>query len=171
MKTITAEQLHSIHREGRDITLIDVRSPAEFRSVHVQNAVNLPLGDLDEASIAPHSTKNNEVYLICHSGGRSTKACEQLKALGFTNVISVDGGTAACEDCGLPVNKGKQAMSIERQVRIVAGSLVVIGVVLSILLNPSFIYLSAFVGAGLVFAGVSDTCMMGLLLAKMPWNR
>ena len=171
MKTISAEQLHTLQREGQNITLIDVRSPAEFRSVHVQSAVNLPLGDLDAKTIAQHANPEDDIYLICHSGGCSTQACEQLKGLGFTNVISIDGGTAACLDCGVPVNEGKKIMSIERQVRIVAGLLVVLGVILSITLNPAFIYLSAFVGAGLAFAGITDTCMMGLFIAKMPWNR
>jgi len=171
MKTITAEQLHSLHREQNNLTLIDVRSPAEFRTVHVQSAINLPLGDLDANAIAPHANPEDDIYVICHSGGRSAKACEQLHALGFTRVISVEGGTLSCEECGLPLNKGRQTISIERQVRIVAGSLVFIGVILSILVNPAFVYLSALVGAGLAFAGITDTCMMGLMLAKMPWNR
>jgi len=171
MKTISAKQLHTLLRDGHNITLIDVRSPAEFRSVHVQSAVNLPLGDLDANAIAPHANPEDDIYLICHSGGRSVQACEQLKGLGFSKVISVDGGTAACVTCGVPVNEGKKKVSIERQVRIAAGSLVVLGVILSITLNPAFIYLSAFVGAGLAFAGITNTCMMGLMLAKMPWNR
>ena len=78
MKTISAEQLHTLQREGQNITLIDVRSPAEFRSVHVQSAVNLPLGDLDAKTIAQHANPEDDIYLICHSGGRSTQACEQL---------------------------------------------------------------------------------------------
>jgi len=149
-----------------------VRSPAEFRSVHVQSAVNLPLGDLNANTIAPHANPEDDIHLICHSGGRSVQACEQLKGLGFTKVITIDGGTVACREQGLPVNAGRQKMiPIERQVRIAAGSLVLLGFILSISFNPSFIYLSALVGAGLVFAGITGTCMMGLILAKMPWNR
>jgi rhodanese-related sulfurtransferase len=172
MKTITPDQFHTLHRERREVTLIDVRSPAEFRTVHVQSAINLPLGDLDANSIASHADAEDDIYVICHSGGRSVQACEQLVALGFTNVVSVEGGTVACQQQGLPVNQGNQKMiPIERQVRIVAGTLILLGFILSRYANPSFIYLSVFVGAGLVFAGISGTCMMGLLLARMPWNR
>ncbi|QYM78247.1 rhodanese-like domain-containing protein [Horticoccus luteus] len=171
MKTISAEQLHSLHRAQPDLTLIDVRSPAEFRTVHVQSAINVPLGDLSADALAPHARMDDAVYLICHSGGRSAQAGARLKSLGFTNVFSVDGGTVACRQCGVPVNHGPATMSLERQVRIVAGSLVLVGVLLSLFVQPAFIYLSGFVGAGLVFAGISDTCLMGLLLAKMPWNR
>jgi len=171
MQTITAEQFVALRAQRPGLILIDVRSPAEFRTVHVQGAVNVPLGDLTESALAAHAGKDDEIFVICHSGGRSAKACEQLRQLGYSRVTTIAGGTAACEVCAAPLNRGQGAMSIERQVRIVAGSLVVLGVILSLTVAPAFIWLSAFVGAGLVFAGVSDTCMMGLLLAKMPWNR
>ena len=85
--------------------------------------------------------------------------------------MNVEGGTKACEQAGLPLVRGKQVISLERQVRIAAGSLVLTGVILGWFVHPIFFGLSAFVGAGLVFAGVTDTCGMGLLLARMPWNR
>jgi rhodanese-related sulfurtransferase len=90
---------------------------------------------------------------------------------GFTNVINIEGGTLACIECGLPVIRGKKAITLERQVRIAAGSLVLLGVLLGWLVHPVLVTLSAFVGAGLVFAGITDTCGMGLLLARMPWNQ
>ena len=86
-------------------------------------------------------------------------------------MVNVEGGTLACEQAGLPVERGRKTMSLERQVRITAGSLVVIGTVLGRFVHPGFYGLSAFVGAGLVFAGVTDTCGMGMLLARMPWNQ
>ena len=92
-----------------------------------------------------------------------------LKA-GFSNVVNIEGGTMACVEAGLPVVRGKKAISLERQVRIAAGSLVLLGAALSFV-HPAFIGLSAFVGAGLVFAGITDTCGMGLILARMPWNQ
>lgn len=171
MQTLTAEQFLSLHAQRPGLILIDVRSPAEFRTVHVQGAINVPLGELNESALAPHAGKDDEVFLICHTGGRASKACEQLRQWGYTRLVNVTGGTVACEACNAPVNRGRGVMSIERQVRIVAGSLVLLGVILSLSVVPACIWLSAFVGAGLVFAGVSDTCMMGLLLAKMPWNR
>ena len=92
-------------------------------------------------------------------------------AAEHVNVVNVEGGTLAWAEAGLPVVRGKKAVSLERQVRIAAGSLVVLGAALSWLLHPAFIALSAFVGAGLIFAGVTDTCGMGMLLARMPWNQ
>jgi rhodanese-related sulfurtransferase len=111
------------------------------------------------------------LYLICRSGSRGQKACEKFLAAGFKNVVNVEGGTLAWAECGLPVVRGRKAMSLERQVRIAAGSLVLIGAVLAWLVHPAFLVLSALVGAGLVFAGITDTCGMGMLLARMPWNR
>ena len=110
------------------------------------------------------------VYLICRSGSRGKQACEKLLSAGYENVVNVEGGTLAWEKAGLPVRRGKKVISLERQVRIAAGSLVLLGSLLG-LLSPWFFALPAFVGAGLVFSGVTDTCGMGLLLAKMPWNR
>ena len=99
------------------------------------------------------------------------QACAKFIAAGFTNVVNVEGDTLVWAEAGLPVVRGKKAISLERQVRIAAGSLVLTGAILGWLVHPAFIGLSAFVGAGLVFAGVTDTCGMGLLLARMPWNQ
>ena len=90
---------------------------------------------------------------------------------GFSNVVNVEGGTQAWDGAGLPVIRGKKSMSLERQVRIAAGFLVVLGTILGWLVHPGFYGISAFVGAGLVFAGITDTCGMGMVLAKMPWNQ
>ena len=95
-------------------------------------------------------------------------AAEKLD--GHPRIVVVEGGTEAWVDSGLPVVRGKKAVSLERQVRIAAGALVLIGSILT-LVNSYFLVLPAFVGAGLVFAGVTDTCGMGMLLAKMPWNQ
>ena len=99
------------------------------------------------------------------------KACEAFVAAGFNTIVNVEGGTKAWEEAGYSVARGKKAMSLERQVRIAVGLLVLTGVVLSELVHPYLIGISAFVGAGLVFAGITDTCGMGMLLAKMPWNQ
>jgi rhodanese-related sulfurtransferase len=95
----------------------------------------------------------------------------RLVAAGVANVVNIEGGTLAWEEAGLPVVRGQKMMSLERQVRIAAGALVLIGVILGWLVDPTFAGLAAFVGAGLVFAGLTDTCGMGMLLARMPWNR
>jgi rhodanese-related sulfurtransferase len=154
---------------GEDVCLIDVRTPAEFVGVHAQGARSVPLDALDPKDIA-RSSGGETVYVICHSGSRSAAACERLLAAGCANVVSVDGGTEAWEAAGLPVVRGKQMMSLERQVRIVAGLLVLVGAVLALAVNTWFALLPAFVGAGLTFAGITNTCGMAMLLARMPWN-
>jgi rhodanese-related sulfurtransferase len=170
---VKPQELAQLWKQGQRVDLIDVRTPVEFRQVHVENARNVPLDKLDPAAImqARNGSTNELLYVVCHSGGRGRQACEKFLKEGFSNVVNVEGGTLACVDAGLPVVRGKQAMSLERQVRIAAGLLVLIGVLLGWLVHPAWSGLSAFVGAGLVFAGITDTCGMGLLLARMPWNR
>jgi rhodanese-related sulfurtransferase len=170
--TISPRQLADLCKNG-PVELIDVRTPAEYRELHVPAARNVPLDRLDPAALmqSRNGSKDEPLYVICRSGSRGRQACEKLLAAGFTNVVNVEGGTLAWAECGLPVVRGKKAISLERQVRIAAGSLVLLGAVFGWLVHPAFIGLSAFVGAGLVFAGVTDTCGMGLLLARMPWNQ
>lgn len=171
--TITPQKLAELSRQGLAIDLIDVRTPVEFREVHVEFARNIPLDRLDAAQVSASrkSAADQPLYLICKAGGRGNQACEKLQAAGLSNVINVEGGTQAWDAAGLPVTRGKKAMSLERQVRIAAGALVLTGVILSLTVHPYLIGLSAFVGAGLVFAGITDTCGMGMILARMPWNQ
>ena len=170
--TISPRQLADLCQSGK-IELIDVRTPIEYREVHVEIARNVPLDQLDAAALMHGriGTANEPLYLICRSGSRGQQACEKFLAAGFTNVVNVEGGTLACVEAGLPVVRGKKAISLERQVRIAAGSLVLLGAVLGWFVHPGFIGLSAFIGAGLVFSGITGTCGMGMILARMPWNR
>lgn len=155
---------------GSGARLIDVRTPAEFEAVHARGAESVPLDRLDPAAMGANG--GGGVYVICQSGGRSAKACERLMAAGLAGVCSVEGGTTAWEAAGLPVERGaSRVISIERQVRIVAGTLVVIGTVLGWAVHRAFLGVPLFVGSGLVFAGVTDFCGMGMLLARMPWNQ
>lgn len=165
--TITPKQLSELKASGQSIDLIDVRTPVEFQEVHVEFARNVPLDRLN----VDQSNSGQPLYVICRSGGRGKQACERLMSSGLTNVSNVEGGTLAWEQAGLPVIRGKKAMSLERQVRIAAGMLVLIGSVLGAFIHPYWLGLSAFVGAGLVFAGVTDTCGMAMFLARMPWNQ
>ncbi len=157
----------------REVELIDVRTPVEYRQVHAAYARNLPLDSLDPQAVATSRQRNSDepLYVICQAGNRSSKAVQKLIEAGVEHVVNVDGGTSAWVDAGLPVVRGKQAISLERQVRIAAGSLVLLGAILGFFVHPYFLGLSAFVGAGLMFAGITDTCGMGMMLAKMPWNR
>jgi rhodanese-related sulfurtransferase len=170
--TISPQQLADLCKNG-SIDLIDVRTPVEYRELHVAAARNVPLDRLEPAVLMQgcKGSRDEPLYLICRSGSRGRQACEKFLAAGFTNVINIEGGTLACVESGLPVVRGKKAISLERQVRIAAGLLVLLGVLLGWLVHPAFVALSAFVGAGLVFAGITDTCGLGLLLARMPWNQ
>jgi rhodanese-related sulfurtransferase len=170
--TISPQQLADLCKTGK-IELIDVRTPIEFRELHAVVAQNVPLDRLDPAAIMLARKGNMEepLYFICRSGSRGRQACEKFLSAGFTNVMNVEGGTLACVEAGLPVVRGKRSISLERQIRIAAGSLVLLGVLLGWLIHPIFFGLSAFIGAGLVFAGITDTCGMGMMLAHMPWNR
>ncbi|MFN9719497.1 MAG: rhodanese-like domain-containing protein [Planctomycetota bacterium] len=172
VETITAEELRSLIQSDKSIELLDVRTPAEFREVHLTIARNMPLDQLDtNAIVESRRDQSTPLYVICKSGTRGRQACERLIAAGCSQVLNIEGGTAACEKAGLVVVRGRKAVSLERQVRIAAGSLVVGGIVFSRFVHPWLIGLSGFVGAGLIFAGITDTCGMAMLLARMPWNR
>jgi rhodanese-related sulfurtransferase len=172
--TISPSMLADLRRRGEKLTLIDVRTPAEFGEVHVDFARNIPLDRLDSKAISAIAGPD-PVYVICKSGNRSQKACEKLVAAGLDRIVSVEGGTNACVDAGLPIVRGRKVMSLERQVRIAAGILVATGAALAGLApDPTWqrigAGLAAFVGCGLVFAGITDSCAMGMLIARMPWN-
>ncbi len=169
--TITPQKLSELIHSGAAVELIDVRTPVEYREVHVSSARNVPLDQLNAAQFAAGRSAAEPLYVICRSGSRGKQACEKFLAAGYTNVVNVEGGTQAWDQAGLAVVRGKKAISLERQVRIAAGLLVVTGSVLGYFVSPYWIGLSAFVGAGLTFAGITDTCGMGMLLARMPWNQ
>jgi len=174
IETITPRKLAEIRNERPNAPLIDVRTEVEFQRVHAQGATNIPLHDLDpdKAAESLGLAKDQPIYTICKTGSRSSQAAKQFDAAGFGQVYSVDGGTEAWDKAGLAVERGESnVISLERQVRIAAGSLVVIGVVLGYFVHPALLLISAFVGCGLVFAGVTDRCGMAVLLGRMPWNR
>ncbi|MDD5201162.1 MAG: rhodanese-like domain-containing protein [Terrimicrobiaceae bacterium] len=169
MATITPADLQKLLTASPDLPVLDVRTPAEFAEAHVPQARNIPLGELRPDAL--DQSKNEPVYLLCHSGGRATRAAEQLARAGYAQLLVVEGGTQSWIAAGLPVTRGAvKVISLERQVRIAAGSLVLLGVLLGWLVNPAFFGIAGFVGAGLVVAGITDFCGMGLLLAKLPWN-
>ena len=170
--TISPQQLNALRQAGHPVELIDVRTPIEFQEVHVDFARNVPLDQLDPAAWAPANARREQpLYVICRSGSRGRQACEKLQAAGFTQVVNVEGGTQAWAAAGFAVARGRKVISLERQVRIAAGALVLLGTTLGLTVHPVGFGLAAFVGAGLIFAGVTDTCGMGLMLARMPWNR
>jgi len=170
MKTISPVELQSILTTHPGAAVIDVRTPVEFAEVHVPQARSVPLDELNPGSL--QLPKDQPVYLLCRSGQRATKAAEKFAKEGFSQPVVIAGGTLAWIDAQLPVERSAvKVISLERQVRITAGAIVFTGVLLAYFVNFHFIWLSGFIGAGLVFAGITDFCGMGLLLAKMPWNR
>jgi rhodanese-related sulfurtransferase len=170
---VQPRQIVALREAGGRFDLIDVRTPAEFREVHVDGARNIPLDQLDASALEASRVggEDKPLFVICRSGSRGRQACERLLKAGVARAANVEGGTLACVEAGLPLVRGQRAMSLERQVRIAAGSLVLLGMGLGWFVHPAFFGVSAFVGAGLVFSGVTDTCGMGLILARMPWNR
>lgn len=151
-------------------TLVDVREHAEFAGGRVSDAKLFPIGELE--SRHKELDHDKPIYVMCRTGRRSAEAQKKLRSMGFTNVINVVGGLEAWKQEQLPLERDEKApWAIERQVRFAAGLFILIGVVLAVLVHPYLIGISAFVGAGLVFSAATDSCMMGLILMKMPWNR
>ena len=174
MTLITPRQLNDRLQQGEKLHLLDVRTPAEHSEIHVPGVSLMPLGELDAARLASVNgfVKDQPLYIFCRSGNRAKQAAEKLEKSGYQQCHVVEGGTTAWAEAGLPVTRGtSKVMSIERQVRIAAGGIVTTGVLLAYFIHPAFMWLSGFIGAGLVVTGLTDWCGMGLLLAKMPWNQ
>jgi rhodanese-related sulfurtransferase len=153
------------------VRLLDVRTAGEHESVHIRGTYNVPLDSLGEHATEIRAQVEDPVVLICQSGARARKAEEALKAAGMPNLHVLDGGVNGWIAAGEPVTRGANRLSLERQVRIAAGALAATGGVLAIAVNPLFAALPAFVGSGLVFAGVTDSCALGMILSKLPYNR
>jgi rhodanese-related sulfurtransferase len=150
------------------VKVIDVREPMEYAGGHIAGSLNVPLSRISQADL-PRGPR----VLVCHSGNRSAQALAQLQQQGHAHPLAdLEGGVPAWQQAGLPLRKLKTApMPLMRQVQIAAGSLVLLGLILSNMVAPAWILLTWFVGAGLVFAGVSGFCGMARLLALMPWNK
>ncbi len=171
--TITVPELAQRNAQ-KSIDLIDVRTPMEFQEVHAAAARNIPLDQLDPQEVMQgrNGTADQTLYVICKGGTRGGKAQRKLADAGFDNVVNVEGGTDAWVAAGLPVVRGKKIMSLERQVRIAAGFIVLAGAISAMATGNVYLAgIPAFVGAGLMFAGITDSCAMGMLIAKMPWNQ
>jgi rhodanese-related sulfurtransferase len=153
---------------AREVTLIDVRESMEYASGHISGSLNVPLSRITEADLP-----NGPLVLVCQSGKRSTKALALLLHQGHPHPVSdLEGGVPAWQQAGLPLRQLKGApLPLMRQVQIAAGSLVLLGLILSNTVAPAWILLTWFVGAGLIFAGITGFCGMARLLAAMPWNR
>ena len=172
---MSAEQfLHTC--DNQDVTIVDLRTTAEVASEALSDTIHLPVQALDpdsfQQAISASEKQHKTVYLLCQGGIRANKAVEILSGKVEHDLVVIEGGLNALKTLGIKIVKGAgKVISLERQVRITAGALTVLGVVLGSLISPHWYGLSAFVGAGLMFAGITDTCGMALMLAKMPWNK
>lgn len=174
MISISAEAFAEKHPDLSSPVIIDVCTPAEHGKKHVPGAQLIPLGRLRPRQLIENGDlpRDEPVYIMCQSGQRSKRAAAVFEQDGFDHAIVVEGGLKAWEKAGLPVENGETgSIGLERQVRIAAGALVLGGILLGATVHPAFYALSAFVGAGLVFAGITDRCGMAFVLEKAPWNR
>jgi len=169
MNECTVETLREEIGDTNSI-VVDVREPVEFAGGRIANSKLIPLGQITQRISELDGDSN--IYLICRTGNRSGKAQKILTALGFDNTTNVKGGFNAWKAAEYPFEQDDKApWDIERQVRFVAGLLILTGFALSVLIHPYLIGLSVFVGAGLTFSALTNTCTMGMILMKMPWNR
>lgn len=160
-----------LSQSSDNVIAIDVRTKGEYRSSSIAGVKNIPLDDLKKH--LGELKRYDKVYVHCHNGSRTEEACRKLSKEGINSVI-VQGGIVAWRKAGMPISSstgGVEVISLQRQVQIVAGSLILLGVILAQLINPNFIYLSGIMGAGLLFTGISGNCMMARMLGVFPWNR
>ncbi len=169
-KTISPVELSSRIQSGKAFQILDVRTPAEYEAAHIEASALRPLDVLDASEWRP-SAGTVPVYVLCQAGGRATRAASHLVGAGVPCTV-IEGGLDAWSAAGLPVVRGEsKVLPLMRQVQIVIGVVSATGSALAIWKNPWFALLPLAMGAGLIFAGVSGTCGLALLMARMPWNR
>jgi rhodanese-related sulfurtransferase len=170
-KSISPAALAAILGDSHAHRLLDVRTPSEYASAHVPGAKPIPLNELNVEAILAEHKPGIPIYVLCQAGMRASKAIEQFERAGCNDCVLVEGGTQAWIDAGLPVHRGaRSGLPLMRQVQIVAGTLSAAGAILALAVNPWFAVLPLLVGCGFIFAGITGTCGMALLLARMPWN-
>ena len=167
---IDSRDLHQLLESGRPPRLLDVRTPAEFETVHIRGAYNVPLDLLRDHRDEIVEHLGDDVVLVCRSGQRAGQAEQTLRAAGLVNIQVLAGGITAWEANGFAVHRGAQRWDLERQVRLLAGSVVLTSILGSIAV-PRLKWLAAGMGSGLVVAALTNSCAMGMLLSRLPYNR
>ncbi|MFG1609697.1 rhodanese-like domain-containing protein [Actinoplanes sp. NPDC049265] len=168
---VDAATLRELISRGRGPRLLDVRTPAEFETSHIPGAYNVPLDLLREHREELRAHLDEDVVLVCRSGARATRAGQSLAEAGLPNLKVLDGGMIAWQQQpAAPVKQGRARWDLERQVRLVAGSIVLASVLASLLV-PGLLWVAALIGAGLAVAAITNTCAMGMLLSRLPYNR
>ncbi|MFC9594028.1 rhodanese-like domain-containing protein [Streptomyces sp. NPDC056944] len=170
IQSITPAVLHRLVQEGHAPRLLDVRTPGEFRTAHIAGSYNVPLSTLREHRAELRSHLDEEVVLVCRSGQRAKEAEQALAQAGLPNLRVLEGGITAWEAASAPVERGPERWDMERQVRLVAGSAVLATGLIGIAV-PGIHLIGTAIGAGLTYAALSNSCAMGVLLSKLPYNR
>ncbi|MEU7935397.1 rhodanese-like domain-containing protein [Micromonospora echinofusca] len=168
--TLDAASLRELIDSGRAPRLLDVRTPAEFETSHIPGSYNVPLDLLKEHREELRNHLDEDVVLVCRSGARATQAEQALAGVGLPNLKVLNGGIMAWQAANAPIKQGAPRWDLERQVRLVAGSIVLASVAGSVFV-PHLKWVAGFIGAGLTFAAVTNTCAMGMMLGKLPYNR
>lgn len=168
--TVNPAALRELLDTSKSVRVLDVRTPGEFETVHIPGAYNVPLDLLREHRDEIRGHLDEDVVLVCRSGQRATQAEETLRETGLFYVHVLDGGMLAWENAGMPVNRGTERWDLERQVRLVAGS-IVLGSILGSIAAPKLKWLAAGIGGGLTVAALTGTCAMGRALSRLPYNR
>ncbi len=172
MNCISPRETHDRIVRGDRILFVDVRTPREHAEIHTPLATLMPLDVLDPAKlIAEAGSTGATIATLCKSGMRARQAAEKLAAAGAPDVVVVEGGIMSWADEGLPVVRGKKTIGVDRQTRIAAGAIALTGALLGLFVHPGFTWIPAFVGGGLMFAGLTDICPLAIGIALMPWNR
>ncbi|MEH6629772.1 MAG: rhodanese-like domain-containing protein [Halopseudomonas aestusnigri] len=153
-----------------DLIVVDIRSVREHQDECLEGSKNIPIENFDDYNLS--ALCENTAVFYCRGGHRTSQAAELLKRQPFKEILILEGGIMAWKAKQLKTIKSTKApIDLMRQVQIIAGSLVVVGVILGLFVNPNYILISGFVGVGLFFAGVSGFCGMARVLSFMPWNK
>ena len=170
LEMISPKAASVLASQDAQVKFLDVRSVLEFSQAHIKDSINLPI-DMLVMKVNELSQAKQSYIVLCRTGNRSSMAADMLIQSGIHSVKVMDGGITAWQKEGLALVKGEGGISLERQVRIMAGSIVLLGILLSWFICPWFIGISIFVACGLIYAGLTDNCMLGMLLLKLPYNQ
>jgi len=169
MKSITVSQLKELSKTPDTYVFVDVRTPSEFKSERIPFFINIPLPKIEE--FCQSLKKDQTLVVSCHSGMRSAKAA-QLVSESVSTIYNVEGGLQAWKQASFEtIQEQRGGISIMRQVQLVIGTGSLIGIILSVYINPMFLWVPAFFASGLIFAGLSNTCGLAIFLGYMPWNK
>jgi rhodanese-related sulfurtransferase len=176
VSTISPSTLYAMQSQGKKIDLLDVRTGMEYSNGHIPGAKLLTLDEISDERLIeqlgyPKGRDHASIYVTCQSGMRAQQAVERIRATGYKNLVLVEGGTEGWEKAGLPMKGYGRIISLERQVQIAIGSLLLLKVIFGFTLHELFFLAGALIGVGLIMAGVTRWCGMARLIAMMPWNR